>query len=417
MKEKCTRMRTSTNVYYLLNEKGLLSTNKIIYILGAEAKQIASCLMVLYEADRKVVLITQQDLQLDLASVDKIKVEIAELSKVVFYLVDDMGTYKWNIGMFTSGSTLKSRLYVFTRKQIDETLEWYRQIYGMTEDTLIISPLPPAYSFTYIAGILNAYKNNSEYLYTSAESVYQTIEQKKDSYDKIVLLANPVILDYLSAKQYDVSARAKLLIDSGGASLSTKAIKHFRNMGFNLREGYGLAETCSLSTFDIEGNDKSIGTVGKALEGVSISLNQRGENDLVNIKANNIGTQITMNGVIIEEVSDVFQTTDIGRINDDGLLTILGRYNDFPINGFYPKDSLECIADIIGAKCALIQHPTHNTAIVELYDYNLLKVEGQIRIRLSYFLNIPISNIEVRIDKTLLKTMKQVRKKNIKNEE
>lgn len=397
------------NAKKILSNNGLCSTTKIIYILGYNTHAIALCLKVLYDADRKVVLITPQDLLQTLASVPKDQTQLPEFPDVTFYLVEDFGGEDWNIGMFTSGSTKHSRLYGFSRSQIDKTLSWYEKLYGVTKDTLILSPLPPAYSFTYIAGILNAYNHGATYLYTSDRYTYETIDRCKESYDRIILLANPVILDRLSSAQYDVSASAKVLIDSGGASLSTQAIRHFRNRGFNLREGYGLAETCSLSTFDIEGTDQSIGTVGVPLDGVSINLNKIGDNQLIEISAENIGLPISVHGVKLSILETVYQTTDIGRI-EDGRLTILGRYTDHSIHGFYPKDSLEFISNIIGAKCALIQHPGNDQVVVQLYDSSLLKLDYQIKQHLAKNLDIPIDKVTVTTEKTLLKSMKQIRK-------
>lgn len=396
----------------ILSANGLCSTTKIIYILGCNTHAVSLCLKILYDTDRKVVLMTPQDLLQSFSGIQAEKMQLAEFPDTTFYLVEDLGMEDWRIGMFTSGSTKHSRLYGFSKSQIDKTLVWYRELYGVTKDTLILSPLPPAYSFTYIAGILNAYMNGATYLYVSDCDTYQVIDRNKANYDKIVLLANPVILDRLSSKQYDISACAKVLIDSGGASLSTQAIRHFRNRGFNLREGYGLAETCSLSTFDVEGTEQSIGTVGVPLDGVSIRLNSVEDNPLIEISAENIGLPISIYGIKQQELTGIYQTTDIGRM-ENGRLTILGRYTDHAIHGFYPKDSLELISNIIGAKCALIQHPKRDQVAVQLYDAGLLKFEGQIKQTLSNNLGIPTNNVLVTTDKALLKSMKQIRKKYI----
>ena len=387
---------------------GLLTTTKIVYMLGRNTHMLALCLKILFDFDRKVVVMSSQDFSQFLCNTIYVTIDIVR--DVTFYLVDDFGFEKWNIGMFTSGSTNKSRLYAFTKEQIRKTLSWYKEIYRPTDNTLIMTPLPPAYSFTYIAGMLNAYECGATYKYVSDTKVVSTIDELRNKYDKIILLANPVILDRLSTKQYDVSSRAYVMIDSGGASLSTKAIRHYRNMGFDLREGYGLAETCSLSTFDIEGTDASIGTVGRSLDGVRVNLIQHDNNSLVEISAENIGFPITVNGMRLAETITIYQTTDIGRLQD-GRLTILGRYTDHEIHGYYPKDSLELISDIIGAKCALIQHPGNNKVFVELYDPSLLSHSKEIQLILSEQLSIPPHNITVTAERKLLKSMKQIRKK------
>jgi long-subunit acyl-CoA synthetase (AMP-forming) len=56
-----------------------------------------------------------------------------------------------------------------------------------------------------------------------------------------------------------------VLVDSGGAPLGITGISDFRDRGIDVREGYGLTETASLTHFDTEATAASLGTVGTAM--------------------------------------------------------------------------------------------------------------------------------------------------------
>ena len=69
------------------------------------------------------------------------------------------------------------------------------------------------------------------------------------SADRLIVLANPVILDQAEPT---AALPASVLVDSGGAPLSVAGISDFRARGVDVREGYGLTETASLTHFDTE---------------------------------------------------------------------------------------------------------------------------------------------------------------------
>lgn len=314
------------------------------------------------------------------------------------------------LAMFTSGSTEDPKIYAFNAEKIEQTLSWYKKIYGVTDKSVIITPMPTSYNFSFIAGILNADHNGAKYFHKKPEEIMEFLEEHAKDYDKVVVLANPIILDMLS--EIDNNMGANVLIDSGGAPLSTKAIKIFRSRGFEVREGYGLTETASLTHFDAEGTDESIGSVGFPVDDkISVELVNIDSKPMVKIISPNIGRRINIDGQFIENENNVYQTTDIARLDKGGRLTLLGRSSDIEINGFYPKDSMELIADILMQKCVLMQHLPNKQVNLRFFDSSMLERTEEIKEVLSTKLEISKDDVVVECIPGLLHSLKLQRKK------
>lgn len=111
---------------------------------------------------------------------------------------------------------------------------------------------------------------------------------------------------------------------SGSAPLSTRLGHFYRSMGIRILEGYGLTETTAPATVNLVDRFK-IGTVGPALPGVSIRVAEDGE---VQVSGVNVFEGYWKNEAATKEVftdDGWFKTGDLGTIDDEGYLTIIGR--------------------------------------------------------------------------------------------
>ncbi|MET7771692.1 long-chain fatty acid--CoA ligase [Nocardia sp. NPDC005366] len=110
---------------------------------------------------------------------------------------------------------------------------------------------------------------------------------------------------------------------SGGAALGERLGHFFRGVGFTVLEGYGLTETCAAATFNPDDGTK-IGTVGQPLPGSTIRIDDDGE---ILLRGPNVFTGYWNNP---EATADAFRdgwfaTGDLGTLDEDGYLTIIGR--------------------------------------------------------------------------------------------
>jgi long-chain acyl-CoA synthetase len=155
-------------------------------------------------------------------------------------------------------------------------------------------------------------------------------------------------------EDYDLSALQ--FVTSGAAPLAPAARDDFlrRVPGVQIREGYGLTETSALVATNPPGRIKP-GTVGPPVPGTEVRIVD-GEvcvrSELV------MAGYWNARGLTAETIRDEWlYTGDMGRLDDDGYLTIVDRKKDLIIRGgfnVFPRDIEE----------ALLEHPSVATACV-----------------------------------------------------
>ena len=162
-----------------------------------------------------------------------------------------------------------------------------------------------------------------------------------------LLLAQPL-------EQYDLSELR--YVGSGASPLASRAIEEFlrRVPGVQIREGYGLTETSALVSTNPPGRSK-YGTVGPPVPGTEVRIVE--------------GEVCVRSGLLMagywkapeltaETIRDGWlYTGDMGRVDDDGYLTIVDRKKDLIIRGgfnVFPRDVEE----------ALLEHPAVASACV-----------------------------------------------------
>ncbi len=142
--------------------------------------------------------------------------------------------------------------------------------------------------------------------------------------------------------------KIKFLV-SGGSALPDDVHKAFHQLGFNIIEGYGLTEAAPvLAVSETRVNKRQVGTVGKALPGVELRIlepDNEGIGEVLargpNVMAGYFGDKESTDAVL---KAGWLYTGDLGRIDDEGRLYLVGRKKDVIIdaNGknVYP-DELE----------------------------------------------------------------------------
>lgn len=116
---------------------------------------------------------------------------------------------------------------------------------------------------------------------------------------------------------------------SGAAPVSPELLRWFAAIGVPLLEGYGATETSGVASINTS-NDNNIGTVGKPMPHTEIKISDTGE---ILIKGGNVFKGYwNMPEKTAETIQDGWlYTGDVGRIGNDGALTITGRIKDIII--------------------------------------------------------------------------------------
>lgn len=112
---------------------------------------------------------------------------------------------------------------------------------------------------------------------------------------------------------------------SGGAKLQTVVNRFFDSLGIEVLEGYGLTETCVATNVNRLGN-KKIGTVGPVLS-PDIEMRIADDGEIV-FRGPNISKGYLNRAAATAQAWDKdgwFHTGDLGQIDADGFLKIVGR--------------------------------------------------------------------------------------------
>ncbi|HMQ04270.1 MAG TPA: AMP-binding protein [Pyrinomonadaceae bacterium] len=119
---------------------------------------------------------------------------------------------------------------------------------------------------------------------------------------------------------------------SGGSRFDESVARDFHGLGFTILQGYGLTETSGAATATFE-DDNRVGSVGKPMLGTEIKIDQP-DNEGVG--------EVLIRGKVVfqgyyrnDEANDEaftedgwFRSGDLGRIDKDGHLYIVGRAKD-----------------------------------------------------------------------------------------
>ncbi|WP_018599499.1 long-chain fatty acid--CoA ligase [Mycobacterium sp. 155] len=197
-------------------------------------------------------------------------------------------------------------------------------MFGVFKPTLVVS-VPRVFEKVYNTAEQNARNDGKGWIFDQAVATAIEYSQALDAGGaSLVLKVKHALFDKLVYGKLRAAlggdCRASI---SGGAPLGARLGHFYRGVGLTIYEGYGLTETSAAITVNQVGALK-IGSVGKLLSGNSMRLFDDGE---LLVKGG-----VVFNGywnneqATAEAIQDGwFHTGDLGSIDDDGFLTIVGR--------------------------------------------------------------------------------------------
>ena len=174
--------------------------------------------------------------------------------------------------------------------------------------------------------------------------------------------------------------RGVRLFVSGSAPLLGETHERWRaRTGHTILERYGLTET-GMNTSNPYDGDRRAGTVGRPLPGVELKICDaqgralpRGEIGAVEVRGPNVFSGYwNMPEKTREELraNGFFVTGDLGRMDDTGYVTIVGRSKDLIISGgfnIYPKEVellLDALPGVLESAVIGVPHPDFGEAVV-----------------------------------------------------
>lgn len=133
----------------------------------------------------------------------------------------------------------------------------------------------------------------------------------------------------------------------GGAAVGTALLSTARALGIPAYEGYGLSEGASVQTLNLPGSDRP-GTAGRPLPHARVRVASDGE---IEIAGSLFGGYLGN----AAPAADWWPTGDLGEIDAEGFVHILGRKKNVLITSFGRNVSPEWVETALGSQAAIQQ--------------------------------------------------------------
>ncbi len=278
--------------------------------------------------------------------------------------------------IFTSGTTGQPKGVMLSHKNFANMVSMLASVFDMTTRDGVLSVLPLHHTFEFSTGFLTPLSRGAQITYLpdlTGEELARAIKNGHvtgmvgvpalwellhrrimnrlrergewiGSVADVLMTANSWLRDNTPLNLGQVvfrpihtglGGRIRYLI-SGGSALNEQVKKDFHGLGFTILEGYGLTEASPVLSVTRPVNKLNAASVGRALPGVEIKIIDadasgigevvaRGANVMLGYYNNEDATKSVL-------VNRWLYTGDLGRLDDDGGLYLVGRSKDIIVD-------------------------------------------------------------------------------------
>lgn len=262
--------------------------------------------------------------------------------------------------LYTSGTTGRSKGAMLTHKGLASNSETLKDVWRFTSDDVLIHALPIFHTHGLFVATNITLMSGSSCIFLAgfdADVILGCMHQAT------ALMGVPTFYVRLLEKPgLGKAAKGMRLFVSGSAPLLAETHEQWSvKTGHAILERYGMTET-NMNTSNPYDGDRRAGTVGFPLPGVEVIVTDpddgnkvpQGEIGTLEVRGPNVFSGYwQMPEKTAEELRDngFFITGDLGRIDEDGYVHIVGRSKDLIITGgynVYPKEIELLIDDLPG---------------------------------------------------------------------
>jgi malonyl-CoA/methylmalonyl-CoA synthetase len=283
--------------------------------------------------------------------------------------------------LYTSGTTGRSKGAMLTHGNLLSNAQVLNSYWGWQPGDVLLHALPIFHVHGLFVASHGALLSGSKMIWFAHFDARAVVARLPDA---TVFMGVPTLYVRLLGEPgltRDACRRMRLFI-SGSAPLLIETFNDFRQRtGHTILERYGMSETIMLTSNPYRPESaRRGGTVGLPLPGVSVrvhsdagALMHTGEIGGIEVKGPNVfkGYWRMPEKTADEFTTDLwFKTGDVGRIDDDGYLTLIGRSKDLVISGgfnVYPAEVEAALNELPGvAESAVVgvPHPDFGEAVV-----------------------------------------------------
>ena len=286
---------------------------------------------------------------------------------------DDLAAF-----LYTSGTTGRSKGAMLTQENLLSNARALVETWRITADDTLLHALPIFHAHGLFVAINTTLLAGSSLIFLPKFDVDTVLTHLPDA---STMMGVPTFYTRLLGDDRFDRDRAQhmRLFVSGSAPLLAETHERFESRtGHRILERYGMTET-GMNTSNPYDGERRAGTVGFPLPGTELRVMdgdtpvETGEIGTIEVKGANVFKGYwQMPEKTAEELRDTgwFITGDLGTVDADGYVTIVGRGKDLVISGgynVYPKeveDVLDRVPGVVESAVIGVPHPDFGEGVV-----------------------------------------------------
>ena len=281
--------------------------------------------------------------------------------------------------IYTSGTTGRSKGAMLTHANLLSNAQTLCSAWGWRDDDVLLHALPIFHVHGLFVALHCAFLNATPVILLKRFDVSALLAELSRA---TVLMGVPTYYTrLLDDASFDTRTCANMrLFISGSAPLTEQTFSAFeQRTGFEILERYGMSETLMNTSNPLQGK-RVAGTVGFALPGIAVRVTDDEGDELppgkvgdIELRGPNVfrGYWRQPERTAAEFRDDgFFVTGDVGTMDAEGRLTIVGRTKDLVISGgynIYPREVealLDGMPEVVESAVIGVPHPDFGEAVV-----------------------------------------------------
>ncbi|TDP00479.1 malonate--CoA ligase [Marinomonas balearica] len=300
--------------------------------------------------------------------------------------VDDIASF-----LYTSGTTGRSKGAMLTQQNLLSNCNVLKEVWEFTEDDVLLHALPIFHIHGLFVAVNVALKSGAKLLLEPSFNLDRVIEKLPEV---TTLMGVPTFYTRLLGDERfnrDLTKQMRLFVSGSAPLLSETHVQFEQRTGHRILERYGMTET-NMNTSNPYHGERRAGTVGLPLPNVELKITDpvtgetlpTGEIGQIEVRGSNVFKGYwNMPEKTAEELrsNGYFITGDLGMIDGDGYVSIVGRNKDLIISGgynIYPKE-IELILDeqlgVVESAVIGVPHPDFGETVVGVLVANAESVD------------------------------------------
>ncbi|MEY9992041.1 long-chain acyl-CoA synthetase [Streptomyces sp. V4I8] len=261
---------------------------------------------------------------------------------------------------YTSGTTGEPKGVMLTHRNILYNVE--RMVttpYMFRSDDVLLGCLPLSHGFGQICGMLTGFRAGISIVMMPRFSGREALALMTEHRCTVFMGVPTMYVKLLDAVAQGEQVPRLDRVYSGGSALPVKTLEEVRStFGCPVYEGYGMTETSCSVAYHYPGVTFRSGTVGVPITGITVGIARPNADRVDLLPVGEVG-EIVVRGpnvmagylgrpdITAEVLIDGwFLTGDLGRLDGDGYLSVVGRKKDLILRGgynVYPREIEEIL--------------------------------------------------------------------------